>query len=378
MSDMTAVDFPFVEKNTSRHGTDRYYLRIKGARVCRLPAPGNEEFTAAYWAARRKYDADNAPASPVQMPTLTSLATKPNSFKWLTLEYMRSSPFTALDITTQSKRRSIIESMWVEPVDPDSPRPYADIPLARMTSTHIEVLRDRKKATPFAADERLKVLRQVFATKKDGKDITPNIALLATPFRMQTDGHHTAMPEELEQFIKHHGVKSKAVLAIALLMFTGIRVSDLALIGPQHRRRDTLKLRLFKNRNRTPVTLEIPIHPILDGVLAMHKTNGFTYLQTEFGKAFSIKGLGNRVSDWFTQAGLVHLTAHSVRKGLATDQAHNGATDSMLEAMFGWRDGKTSKIYTRNANQARLATMAVSQINWDGVGSALLDPDSAE
>lgn len=99
---------------------------------------------------------------------------------------------------------------------------------------------------------------------------------------------------------------------------------------------------------------------------------GMTYMQTEYGKPFSVKGLGNRVSDWFTQAGLPHCTAHSVRKGLATDQAHNEATDSMLEAMFGWKDGKTSKIYTRNAERARLARQAVARINWDGIGTKLL------
>ncbi|KZS51334.1 integrase [Rhizobium sp. BK077] len=97
-----------------------------------------------------------------------------------------------------------------------------------------------------------------------------------------------------------------------------------------------------------------------------------TYIVTEFGKPFSIKGLGNRISDWFRQAAIGHLTAHSVRKGLATDVAHNEATDSMLEAMFAWRDGKTSKIYTRNADRARLARQTVARINWDGVGTKLL------
>ncbi|KQV31262.1 hypothetical protein ASE23_06470 [Rhizobium sp. Root73] len=60
-------------------------------------------------------------------------------------------------------------------------------------------------------------------------------------------------------------------------------------------------------------------------------------------------------------------------KGLATDQAHNEATDYMLEAMFGWKDGKTSKIYTRNADHARLARQAVSKINCDGMGTKLLE-----
>ncbi len=106
-----------------------------------------------------------------------------------------------------------------------------------------------------------------------------------------------------------------------------------------------------------------------------YKISDLTFLMTEFGKPFSVKGLGNRISDWFRQAGLSHLTSHSVRKGLATDVAHNEATDNMLEAMFGWRDGKTSKIYTRNAERARLARQTVAKINWDGIGSKFFASD---
>lgn len=69
---------------------------------------------------------------------------------------------------------------------------------------------------------------------------------------------------------------------------------------------------------------------------------------------------------------MTHLTSHSVRKGLATDVAHNEATDSMLEAMFGWKDSKTSKVYTRNAEKARLARQTVEKIKWVGIGSILL------
>ncbi|WP_244479404.1 tyrosine-type recombinase/integrase [Rhizobium sp. Leaf384] len=372
---MVNVDLPYIEKNKSRHGTVRYYLRIDGKRVCRLPDDmASEEFARAYWKAR----GEHKPATPAAIednaaPKLSAMV-RPNTFRWLCLEYMKSNAFQALDKTTRDRRRTIMEGMWVEPLD-DATKLIADIPLSVMGIKHIEALRDRKRDAPFAADERLKVLRQIFDTKREGKLITANIARSVEPFRVHSDGHHTITSAEIAQFIDHHGPKSKAVLAMSLMMFAGFRVSDLALIGPQHRRGDTLKLRLFKNRNRTPVDIEIAIHPILEAVLAMHPVTGMTYLQTEFGKAFSVKGLGNRVADWFRQAGLPHCTAHSVRKGLATDQAHNSATDTQLEAMFGWRDGKTSKIYTRNADRARLARQAVSAISWDGVGTKLIAAD---
>lgn len=376
MINVANINLPYIEKNKSRHGSVRYYLRIDGKRLCRLPDNiDSEEFSSAYWKARE--EAKPLLEKAVEAKPLSSIV-RPNSFRWLCMEYMRSNAFISLDETTRTRRRKIMEGIWEERLSDTDDRLVADIPLPRVTLAHIEILRDRKRDAPFAADERLKVLRQVFDTKKDGKAIVPNIARLVQPFNAHSDGHATATPEDIEKFIAHHGTSSKAVLYVAIQMYTGLRVSDLAVLGPQHRRKDAFKLRLFKNRNRTPVDIDIAIHPILEAVLASHKIENLTYLVTEFGKPFSVKGLGNRISDWWRQAGMGHLTSHSVRKGLATDVAHNEATDSMLEAMFGWKDGKTSKIYTRNAERARLARQTVERINWDGIGSKLLPADDVK
>ncbi|MQB09580.1 hypothetical protein DXT96_06885 [Agrobacterium sp. ICMP 6402] len=376
MINVANINLPYIEKNKSRHGSMRYYLRIDGRRLCRLPDNiDSEEFSNAYWKARE--EARPLLEKAVEAKPISSIV-RANSFRWLCMEYMRSNAFISLDETTRTRRRNIMEGIWEERLSDTDDRLVADIPLPKVTVAHIEILRDRKRDAPFAADERLKVLRQVFDTKKDGKAIVPNIARLVQPFNAHSDGHATATPEDIEKFIAHHGTSSKAVLYVAIQMYTGLRVSDLAVLGPQHRRKDAFKLRLFKNRNRTPVDIDIAIHPILEAVLASHKFENLTYLVTEFGKPFSVKGLGNRISDWWRQAGMGHLTSHSVRKGLATDVAHNEATDSMLEAMFGWKDGKTSKIYTRNAERARLARQTVERITWDGIGSKLLPADEVK
>jgi|UPI00056580EE predicted DNA-binding transcriptional regulator AlpA len=278
-------DLPYVEKNKIRHGTTRYYLRIDGARICRLPDDINsEEFTSTYWKAHK--------AAKPAMERVGEPKAEPNSFRWLCMEYMRSNSFTSLDQTTQTRRRNIMESMWAEPLSDKDDRPFSDIPLPKLTVSHLEVLRDRKREAPFAADERLKVLRQVFDTRKDTKPVTTNIARLVEPFNEHSDGHETATPDDIAKFIEHHGTGSTAVLYVAIQMYTGFRVSDLAVLGPQHRRKDSFKLRLFKNRNRTPVDIDITIHPILEAVLATHKVTAMTFLVTEFGKPFSVKGLG--------------------------------------------------------------------------------------
>ncbi|MGO7534714.1 hypothetical protein [Rhizobium leguminosarum] len=44
----------------------------------------------------------------------------------------------------------------------------------------------------------------------------------------------------------------------------------------------------------------------------------------------------------------------------------------MLEAMLGWGDGKTSKIYTKMPIARAWHDRLVAGINWDGVGTKLL------
>ncbi|KAB0682031.1 tyrosine-type recombinase/integrase [Aureimonas leprariae] len=376
MTAVADIDLPYIEKNPTRHGKVRYYFRFEGKRICRLPDDiRSEEFSAEYWKARRQIEKPDPAAGDGW--TMAS-PTRPNSFRWLCMRYMRSNAFTTLDLTTQTKRRQIMEAMWAEPLKASEPdgRAFADMPIAKLDVANIEALRDRKKDTPFAANERLKILRQVFETQENGKAITPNVAKLAAPFRVQSTGHHTITSAEIAQFIEHHGPRSKAVFALVMLMFTGFRVSDLAQIGPQHRRRDELHLRLFKNRGRAPTDIVIPVHPVLETVLSWHPVAGLTYMRTEYDKPYSIKGLGQRVSEWFDQAGLPHCSAHSVRKGLATNQAENEATDKMLDAMFGWKDAKTSRIYTARADRSRLARQAVQRISWDGIGDRLLAAES--
>jgi len=378
--DVATIDQPYIERNVSRHGTIRYYFRFEGKRFGRLPDdPASEEFSKEYWRLRRQ--AEGEQEEQAQAKDDLSGPPRPGTFRWLCVEYLRSDPFQHLDKTTQAKRRAIIDSMLLEPLKPGGSRLFANMPLPALDAANIQVLRDRKAATPFAADERLKVLRQIFETTKPAHSGKPekivpiNAAAQVRPFRVKTDGHHTITDDEIAKFVRHHGTRSKAVLALVILMYTGMRVSDLAAIGPQHRRGDRLIFRVFKNRNRSPVTLEVEIHPILDMVLGWHKVPAMTYLVTDYGKRFSIKGLSQRVSEWFNQAGLPHCTAHSVRKGLATTLAESEATDSMLDGLFGWKDGKTSKIYTARKQQAKLARQAVSRIDWGEIGNILPHPD---
>jgi integrase len=180
------------------------------------------------------------------------------------------------------------------------------------------------------------------------------------PKPLATGGHHTWTPDEVGQFEKHHPIGSKARLALGLLAYTGLRVSDVVLLGRQHMSAGSFTITLHKNRGRKPVTLRLPILPELQAVMDASQLGATTFLVTDHGKSFaSAKSFGNKVRDWCDQAGLPHCTAHGLRKAGATIAAENGATPHQLKAIFGWSTLKQPELYTRAVEQTRVAAEAM-------------------
>ena len=68
-----------------------------------------------------------------------------------------------------------------------------------------------------------------------------------------TTGYHSWTPEEVEKFEQAHPVGSKPRLALALLVYTGVRRSDVVRLGEQHVREGWLRFKQHKNRNRHPI-----------------------------------------------------------------------------------------------------------------------------
>jgi integrase len=88
-------------------------------------------------------------------------------------------------------------------------------------------------------------------------------------------------------------------------------------------------------------------------------TGPSTFLVTEFRKPFSRAGFGNKFRQWCDEAELKHCTAHDLRKAGAVIAAENGATAHQLKAIFGWTTLKQPELYTRAAEQKRLAADAM-------------------
>lgn len=348
-----------VHEDMDRHGNVRvYFWRGKGHRKIRIKeAIGTPEFRQAYDAAllldtsTRRAAKGNRPAS-----------IQPGTWRWLCSRYFAEcTEFLRCVESTRTVRRRVLEQTFLEPIAPGSEHLFADFPLHRLDTKALRILRDRKREVPEAANARVKAIRRVFmwAMETDDTGVRTNPARDVTYFRQATDGHHTWTDEEVAAFVARHPPGTKAHLALSLLMYTGVRRSDVVKLGRQMVRDGWITFVETKGRSQKVKTTEIPIVPELQEAIAAAPAANLTFLVTEYGRPFSSAGFGNWFRDRCDEAGLKHCSAHGLRKAGATRAAENGATEHQLMAIYGWSNPQQAAVYTRKARRRKLAAEAI-------------------
>jgi integrase len=108
--------------------------------------------------------------------------------------------------------------------------------------------------------------------------------------------------------------------------------------------------------------MTLPMLPALQQIIAASPCGELTFLVNDLNRPFTEAGFGNKFREWCDQAGLRHCSSHGLRKAGATIAADNGATSQQLMAIFGWSSLKMAELYTRAANQKRLAESATHML----------------
>jgi integrase len=354
MSRPVKVDFPYTHRDKDRRGNVRiYYRRRPGAPKIRIDAPeGSPEFAEAYAAAKA------ASETKVPAPAIARQAT--GTLGWLVSQYVASAEFKRLDAKTARARRACLMAAIAERINANAAERFAAFPLPRLTPKAIRVLRDRKVDLPEGANNRLKAIKRLLAWGVENDHLAANVARDVPKIATGSTGHHTWTPDEVVQFEQRHSVGSMARLALALLLYTGVRRSDAVLLGRQHARDGWLRFPQFKNRRRKPVIIEIPILPALQAVIDATKTGDLAYLSTGYGQPFrSGASFGNWFRDRCDEAALSHCSAHGLRKAGATVAAENGATAHQRMAIFGWLTVAEAERYTQAAQRKKMAGEAM-------------------
>jgi integrase len=344
--------YRYVYRDVDRYGVIRYYYRPHvgaGHPKVRMPDdPNSEEFAARY----RELVGDAGAM------TLTGRALTDNTFRGLVDDYIASGTFKRLDKLTQDKRRQILDACCAEPVVPDRKEVFAIFPLSRLQTKHLEVLRDRKEHVPNAQVNRVKTLKALFKWATAKKKVPINPARDLTVEAAPAGGHHSWTPDEVRQFEERHPIGTKARMALALMLWTGVRRSDLVNLGKQHVRDGWLRFTQQKNRKRRPVQIAVPILPELQKVIDASPTGDLTFLVTSAGAPYTMWGFGNWFRDRCVEAG-VPGRAHGLRKAGAATAAENGATTKQLMAIFGWLTLEQAELYVRAAEKEKLARDAM-------------------
>ena len=139
-----------------------------------------------------------------------------------------------------------------------------------------------------------------------------------------------------------------------VLLYTGLRRGDAVKLGRQHLRDGVATLKTEK----TDTEVTLPILPILAETLAAGPCGDLAFIANANGQPFTKESFGNAFADACRAAGITK-SVHGIRKLAATRAANSGATEAQLKAIFGWTNSKMPTLYTKSANNRRLAKQAM-------------------
>ncbi len=327
--------------------TARYYFRRAGYPRTPLPGlPGSPEFMRAYEAALAG-----------QRIQPGGSRSKPGSIDALTIAYYCSPAWLALAPQTRATDRLIIEKFRAA---------HGDKPVALLGRQHVNALIAERVETPFAANHWLRMIKTLMAFAVAEGWRKDNPAADIKRVRIKSDGYHTWSDAEIEQYEAKHPIGGKARLALALLLYTAQRKSDVVQMGRQHVRDGEILVR----QQKTGAHLAIPLHPELRQAIDAAAGEHLTFIVTEFGAPYTAKGFGGWFRERCDEAGLPkHCSAHGLRKAACRRLAEAGCSANQIAAISGHRTLNEVARYTRAADQARMAREAMAAITRTASGN---------
>jgi integrase len=348
---MAKMRLKFVEEFIDRHGKPHRYFRRAGKRV-RLPGlPGSTEFMAVYQAAL-----DGAPTPKIE----TAPRTAPGTVHWLVSAYLSSPTFTTLARETQRTRRNILENFRTANGDKRIFVTVNGEPKMILARQHLQLIINKK--SPFVQRNLLGTLRAMFrwAVSEGRLPEDPTMGVTRQRLKNTTEGYRTWTETEIEQFIAHHPIGTKAYLAFMLVLDTSHRRGDAVRLGRQHIRHDLLPKQphgyLCIAQHKTGTLVEVPVTDALQAAIVACPSNHLTFLVTSRGEPFSTAGFTNWFRDRCSEAGLPKgLSVHGLRKARARRIADKNLSAHAVAAVTGHKTISEVQRYTARFERADLA-----------------------
>jgi integrase len=335
----------YINQYRDRYGRQRYYLRRPGKPQIALPGePGSSEFERAY---------NNAVKASSRVGEIGKDRSILGTVSAAIAGYYMDNSFLMLGENTRTMRRAVLERFRNE---------HGDKALARLR--HKDVAYILGKLKPFAQRNWLKTLRGLmnFSVKSGLREDDPTVGIKLD--RVKAGRIHTWDEPEIERFEAKYPVGSRPRLAMALMLYTAQRRSDVVVLGPQHIRHGKLYVRQKKTgMAKADEVLEIPIHPALAEIITASDCVGIsTFLVTVQGRPFTAAGFGNLFRMWCREAGVPECSPHGLRKAACRRLAEIGCTVPQIAAISGHKSLSEVQRYIAGANQAQLARAAMRKL----------------
>jgi integrase len=321
---------PHLHHERDRHGNPFWTVRRGHGRRVRINAPFDSvEFWSAYESAIKALD------RPRQREGFAA-----GTFAWALLHYRQSNSWLSLSAGTRRSRRFILAGIEKK----------LGHSLLRQWRT-ADVAAGRDTRTPTMARQYLATLRGLFqwAVENGHLKVDPTAGLKVK--MPKTAGHATWSDADVERYRARWPLGTPARLALELLHETGLRIGDAVRIGPAHVIDGVL--RIVTEKTSEPVSMAVS--DTLTQAIEAGPTGEQTFVIGAYGRPLNKHTFGNLIKTWSRAGGLSKRTAHGLRKTAATALAHDGWSESELDARFGWRGMKMASHYTKAANRERLS-----------------------
>jgi Site-specific recombinase XerC len=347
------VNYPGLMVENLPSGAVRYRVRPEGnpkKKIRIYCSPKDEGFEQQYLAARRG-------EKPEPLKKASEYA-KPRSIGWLVnsyLEYLEERvKAKTTSAKTLKKKRNLLARLIV---DPDKKMLIPQEKLIQM--------QDSMGATPAQADAFIEAVAVLYDWAMKRKIVGENPARGIEKIYVKGNGAIPWKADDVKRFFAHHKLGTKPHVAMSVLLWTGCRIEDLTILGRRHELMlDGIEALRWTPLKKGSSEVTIPLLPPLKEATRAPTVQGATYVLGRGGKPFSSgDSMSAMFKRWCRDAGLGHLSAHGVRKGLAEVLAELGCTQYEIMAILGHSEAKTSEVYTRRVERWRLALVAMEKVS---------------
>lgn len=340
---------PYLSPYKDRHGKERWRFRRNGGAISIPGSPGEPRFEDAYRAAL-----DGRPIRAADVVMHPARAA-PKSLKaaWRMVASSVNPDWSRLRKSSQDRYIEAAERLMALPIGEDD-RTWESAPVEELRRRHIRAILGQASATPHEARLILVVLRKIMEAALDQEWITAD-PTYRLRYEAKTKGWRAWTDDERARFEAHWPLGSMPRTTYALALYTTQRKADIARYEWADFEGDDIRVVQGKTGKVLILPVVSPLRLALDAAPRLHRC----ILTNRYGEPFSIPSLSGLMAEWTKQAGIAPgATIHGLRKTAGKLMAEGEATTRELMDALGHDSIAHAELYSREADQARLAKSA--------------------